>query len=119
MAGATLTVCTTCRHADAEEGEIRPGEALLDAILAGEIPEGVTVKGVKCLSACSNSCTIAVTGGAARWSYVYGNLNPENHVAEILDGVGRYARTEDGIVPWRERPEIFKRQSIARIPPQE
>ncbi|WP_039019522.1 DUF1636 family protein [Halocynthiibacter namhaensis] len=119
MVGTTLTVCTTCRHADAPEGEIRPGEALFDAIMAGDIPEGVTVKGVKCLSACSNSCTVAVTGGPTRWSYVYGNLDPVEHLDAILDGVGRYARTDDGIVPWRERPEIFKRQSIARIPPQE
>jgi predicted metal-binding protein len=25
----------------------------------------------------------------------------------------------DGIVPWRDRPTIFRKQSIARIPPME
>ena len=28
-----------------------------------------------------------------------------------------YAATPDGIVPWRERPEIFRKRVIARVPP--
>ena len=28
-----------------------------------------------------------------------------------------YAEAPDGIVPWRERPTIFRKQSLARIPP--
>ncbi|WP_297339050.1 DUF1636 family protein, partial [Pseudophaeobacter sp.] len=28
-----------------------------------------------------------------------------------------YASTTDGLVPWRERPQVFRKQSIARIPP--
>ena len=43
----------------------------------------------------------------------------EADVADILSGAAAYAAAPDGIVPWRERPEIFRKQSIARIPPLE
>jgi predicted metal-binding protein len=51
-----------------------------------------------------------------RWSYVYGRLS-ENDAAEILSGATAYANAADGIVPWRQRPLIFRKQSLARIPP--
>jgi len=54
-----------------------------------------------------------------RWSYVYGRLNPETDAPEILAGAAAYARAPDGIVPWRERPVLFRKQSLARIPPLE
>ena len=40
-------------------------------------------------------------------------------VDHILDGVARYRATPDGLVPWRERPEHFRKNCIARIPPRE
>ena len=51
-----------------------------------------------------------------KWSYVYGRLTKED-AADILAGAAAYAATEDGLVPWRERPVIFRKQSLARIPP--
>lgn len=38
-------------------------------------------------------------------------------VATILDGLARYATAPDGLVPWRERPEAFRKGVVARIPP--
>ena len=35
----------------------------------------------------------------------------------VLAGASAYAAAADGIVPWRSRPEIFRKQSLARIPP--
>ena len=51
-----------------------------------------------------------------RRSYVYGRLTLDD-VPAILEGAANYAATQDGIVPWRERPTVFRKQSIARIPP--
>ena len=45
-----------------------------------------------------------------------GRLTKED-AADILAGAAAYAATEDGLVPWRERPVIFRKQSLARIPP--
>ncbi len=38
-------------------------------------------------------------------------------VDDLLTGAARYAATSDGLVPWRERPTIFRKGVIARIPP--
>ncbi|EBA16719.1 hypothetical protein RSK20926_02904 [Roseobacter sp. SK209-2-6] len=116
-APVTLTVCLTCRNEGADPEATRPGTLLHDALKEAGMPEGVTLRGVKCLSACSRSCTVLLTGGEERWSYVYGDMDPEEHVAEILTGTAAYAATADGLVPWRERPTAFRKQSVARIPP--
>lgn len=114
-----LTVCTTCRPAGSDPEAIRPGLTLARALADADLPEGVTVRGVECLSACTRSCTLHLSGGPERWSYVYGDLDPASHLDEILAGAAAYAATEDGFVPWRERPVVFRKQSIARIPPVE
>lgn len=115
----TLHVCTTCRAGQpVPEGDPRPGQELFDALVAAGAPEGVRIVAVECLSACDHGCNIALSA-PGRWSYVYGRLDPGTHVADILQGAAAYAAAPDGIVPWRERPVIFRKQSLARIPPLE
>ncbi len=111
-----LHVCMTCRAGQpVAEGEACPGTILHDALASGALPEGVEIRPVECLSACDHGCNIALTKPGA-WSYVYGRLTLED-VPEILRGAGLYAASEGGIVPWRDRPVIFRKQSLARIPP--
>ncbi|MGP3697982.1 DUF1636 family protein [Rhodobacter sp. NSM] len=110
----TLHVCTTCRAGEPVGDGPVPG-ARLHAALAAACCDGFTVVPVECLSACTQGCAIALTA-PGRWTYVYGRLGHED-AAEIVSGVLAYAATKDGIVPWRERPEIFRKQSLARIPP--
>ena len=78
-------------------------------------PPGVTVVPVECLSACSQGCSVALSA-PGRWSYVYGRLSDAN-AGDVVAGAAAYAAAPDGIVPWRSRPEIFRKQSLARIPP--
>ena len=78
----------------------------------------VAIRPVECLSACDNGCNIALSA-PGRWSYVYGHMDPDLHVADILAGAAAYAAAADGLVPWRDRPQIFRKQSLARIPPLE
>ena len=112
-----LLVCTTCRMGQpVEEGEDCLGTQLFQAIEAGDLPEGVSLRGVECFSNCDYGCSITLRGGGERWSYVYGRLDPEK-VGIVLEGVARYRATSDGLVPWRERPEHFRKNCIARIPP--
>jgi predicted metal-binding protein len=112
---ATLTVCTTCRREGVED-EVRPGARMLAALAAA--PSGVIVRAVECLSACQNGCAVALSA-PGKWSYVYGRLDPATDAAEVLRGAALYAASTTGLVPWRERPEVFRKQSLARIPPQE
>lgn len=116
-AEVVLTVCTTCRRADVDPEAPRPGAVMLHALREVNLPDGVTLRGVECLSACTRGCAMVLSGGKDRWTYVYGDMSPDEHVEEILAGVAAYAQTTDGLVPWRERPQSFRKQTIARIPP--
>lgn len=115
--GVQVLVCVTCRGT-AAQAEPRAGAALLDGLRAADLPAGVVVTPAECLSNCTRGCTIALRGDG-RWTYVYGNLDPAEHIATIADGVARYHATADGVVPWRERPDHFRKNCIARIPPLE
>jgi predicted metal-binding protein len=116
MSRATLYVCMTCKAGQpVPDGAMPPGAQLHKALTREGAPDGVDILAVECLSACSQGCSVALSKPGA-WGYVYGRLLPE-HAADILDGAARYAASENGLVPWRERPEIFRKQSIARIPP--
>jgi len=113
-----LHVCTTCRAGlPVPEGEACSGRVLHDTLAQSALPDGVILRPVECLSACDHGCSIAISkpGG---WSYVYGRMTADD-APEILRGAGLYAASADGIVPWRDRPVIFRKQSLARIPPME
>jgi predicted metal-binding protein len=113
---AKLYVCMTCRAGEAiEEDAPRPGAMLHAALTAGPAPEGVEIVAVKCLSACSQGASVALSA-PGKWSYVYGRMTSEDAV-DILAGAAAYAATDDGLVPWRERPVVFRKQSLSRIPP--
>ncbi|MCC8953666.1 DUF1636 domain-containing protein [Bradyrhizobium sp. Pear77] len=112
----TLHVCITCRAGQTlAEGEIAPGARLHAALVEAGVPEDVNLVPVECLSACSQGCSVALSA-PGRWSYVYGRLSAD-HAKDVIAGAAAYASAPDGIVPWRSRPEIFRKQSLARIPP--
>ena len=111
-----LLVCTRCRlEGEPDEGETRPGARLFEELASLGV-EGVRVTPVECLSNCSRGCTIALRG-PDRWTYVYGGLRPGEALGIVAAGAGKYRATADGLVPWRERPEHFRKNCIARIPP--
>ena len=88
-----------------------------EAVAAGRFAPDVEVRPTECLSACTQGCSVALTRKGS-WTYVYGRLS-EADVPDILAGAAAYAASPDGIVPWRQRPVIFRKQSLARIPPLE
>ena len=111
-----LYVCMTCRAGEVLEDDApRPGALLHDALTEAGAPDGVDIVGVKCLSACSQGAAVALSE-PGKWTYVYGRLTTED-APDILAGAAAYAGTKDGLVPWRERPVQFRKQSLARIPP--
>lgn len=116
MADIDLLVCVTCKTTAWDGGETRPGRQLADD-LAAAAPDGVCVRPVECLSNCSRGCTVALRG-PGRWTYVYGDLEPDQ-VDVVLEGALKYRATDNGLVPWRERPDHFRKNCIARIPPLE
>lgn len=114
----TLHVCMTCKSGEVVETDaLRPGALLHAALTATDAPDGVRIVPVECLSACSQGATVALSA-PGKWTYVYGRLTSADS-ADILLGAAAYAASTDGLVPWRERPVIFRKQSLARIPPME
>jgi predicted metal-binding protein len=116
----TLHVCVTCRNGNAPDETARPGarlhQALEAALRQGDGGFPLRIEPVECLSVCRRPCTIAVSS-PGRWTYIYGDLDPDISVETIIEGVRRYAATRDGLVPWRERPEAFRKGVVARVPP--
>jgi predicted metal-binding protein len=109
----------TCLAGEDREAVPRAGRRLHDGLVEalrrkGEA-SGFRIAEAECLSNCNRGCSVALSG-PGRWSYVYGDLG-EAAIDDLLAGASRYAATADGLVPWRERPMIFRKGVIARIPP--
>lgn len=116
-AATELLVCVKCsKGQEIPEDDRRPGQRLYDELIARDRPDGIRITAVECLQNCDHGCTVALRGGD-RWTYVYGNVDEVSHSDVLLDGAARYHATGDGLIPWRERPEHFKRNCVARIPP--
>ncbi|MGQ0671488.1 MAG: DUF1636 family protein [Hyphomicrobium sp.] len=121
----TLFVCTTCRRPDVATDETapRPGSLLLAAVeaLAAQVaqphgPAGVRVVPVQCLSNCNHGCTAAITA-AGKWTYVVGRLDPAIDAEAVLTFARQHSQKADGQPAWRERPEIGRKNVVARVPP--
>lgn len=113
-----ISVCTSCRATGGEDLSVeeRPGHRLLSGLRAAGLPAGVSVRPVECLSVCKRPCTVALTG-PDRYTYVFGDLDPEQDVAALVVCAARFGETEHGFMLWRERPAALRRGIVARIPP--
>ena len=119
MNDVTLYICETCTTIGAERNdEKRDGQRLFENLQQKDLPENIHLQPVRCLSACKDGCNIALTAPDC-WSYVYSQMDPDNETQldDIIAGATAYRDHEEGVVPWKARPEIFRKQSIARIPP--
>ena len=111
----TIYVCITCRRASDPEG-VRPGLELADATIRAARDTGIAVCKIRCLANCNRALSAAMRRDGS-WTYVFGDLNPENGAAALIDGARLLARSGDGLLPWRGRPDSLKRGLIARVPP--
>ena len=119
--GVTIFVCVSCRRrlGDAEDAFDQPGVELVAALekrLREAGAADVGVEPVECLAVCKRPCTVAVTA-AGKWTYLIGDLDPELDAEVIVAAVVSYQRSDHGIVPWRERPQAFRKGVVARVPP--
>ena len=119
----TLHVCTTCKIAplpgSATAASEPRGQALydrlLDTIASQGLADRVNLQPVECLSVCKRAATVAVSG-TGRWTYVYGDIEPDRDLDTLIAGILAYAEAPAGLIPWKERPQIFKKGVVARIP---
>jgi predicted metal-binding protein len=112
-----IYVCVTCRLANEplEPRDQRAG-ARLYAELAAQDAAGFEIVPVECLSVCKRPCTVSFAA-PGKWTYIYGDLPAETAATTILNGAKLYAQADDGLIPWKQRPDALKKGVIARIPP--
>lgn len=112
-------VCISCRRrlGDDESQFDHPGPALAEGVraLLADDPS-IDVVDVECLAVCKRPCTVALAGDG-KWTYVVGDLDNVAHCEEVAAAARAYANSENGIVPWKERPLTFRKGVISRIPP--
>jgi predicted metal-binding protein len=109
-----IHVCVTCRREGDDPAAPRPGARLVEA-LETLVPAGAMLARVECLGNCKRGCSVALSSEGA-WTYVFGDLTPAS-AKDVVAAAGLLATSPDGLLPWRGRPEPFKRGMIARIPP--
>jgi len=109
-----LYICITCRK-DGETVDPRPGKVLYENLK--RTSASINIKPVRCLAGCSHGCVLSLSN-KRKWSYVIGNLTPNQDEEEIILGFTEYKNTSDGKIPFSRRPEAFKKRSLARVPPE-
>jgi predicted metal-binding protein len=115
--GVTVFVCVTC--GTQPDGEMALGRRLYDAVATrtgSEMAGVINVAPIECLAVCKRPCTIALSG-PGKWTCVVGDLDPEQHAGDVIAAARSYEATENGIIPWRQRPLSFRKGVVARVPP--
>ena len=112
-----IYVCITCRRARGieQDAEECPGVELAAATARAAQGLPVSVRPVRCLANCSRGASAAIRCNGS-WTYVFGGLDADCGPA-LVAGAQLLAAAADGIMPWRDRPEVLKKSIIARIPP--
>jgi len=110
-----IYVCITCRRAGEPDVEPRPGVLLAEATERAAAGTDVIVRRLRCLANCTRGPSVALRCNGS-WTYIFGGLDTADAVA-LVEGATLLAGASDGILPWRERPDVLKRNLIARVPP--
>ena len=92
------------------------GPELLAAVRDVVSSPDIGVRAVQCLGVCKRPTTAAVSG-PDRYTFVFADLEPADGAIALRDFAVSYARSDYGLVPWRERAQVLRRGMIARIPP--
>jgi predicted metal-binding protein len=115
-ARVVISICTTCKSQDTAAEVV--GSKLLAAVrdVMSSSDGGIAVRAVQCLGVCKRPTTAAVSG-PDRYTFVFADLQPIDDATALRDFAACYARSDYGLVPWRERAQVLRRGMIARIPP--
>jgi predicted metal-binding protein len=113
--GVTILVCRTCRDESGSDALPRPGQLLADETRRLAATYDIPVAEVECLGNCKRRLSAALLRDGC-WSYVFGDLTTDSG-ADLVAGANLFATSEDGLLPWRGRPDSLKRGLVARIPP--
>ncbi len=110
----SVLVCSSCRGEAEPEAVPRPGSLLAGDARRAARGTGVAVREVACLGNCKRGLSAAIFRTGC-WAYVFGGLGTGSG-ADLVAGARLFRESNDGLLPWRGRPEALKRGLVARIP---
>jgi len=110
-----VTVCTSCRSAGSDIAEA-PGRALYEATVRAADGASCQVRPTQCLSVCKRVCSASISA-AGGYTFVFGDLDPSQHAADLVALAEACANSPHGFVAWRDRPQAIRGGIIARVPP--
>ena len=114
-------VCMSCRARGAPRTPVeqRAGFQLYTqlraAVAESDLAEAVTVRPAQCLSVCPRPCGIALSS-PGRWTYLFGDQNPDQTVGAIVACIEAYVESVDGFMSRGERPPALRASILGRIP---
>lgn len=120
-----LSVCMRCRPAHwSGPDDSRPGRHLAQAIserlraqaFAWDAAGPLRLRSIRCMSQCKRPCVVAFSG-AGRFTYLFGDLDPDRDVDAVIDAFALYCSREDGFMQRNERPAVMRAGILGRIPP--
>ncbi|TKT76974.1 DUF1636 domain-containing protein [Aquamicrobium sp. LC103] len=111
----TILVCGSCRDASGSDVRPRPGERLAQHARERLDDADIEIREVECLGNCKRRLSAGLAKPGA-WTYVFGELTTDN-APDLIEAAKLFRTSQDGLLPWRGRPDCLKRGLIARIPP--
>lgn len=115
LAGVTVIVCSSCRDETGSDAHPRAGTLLAEDTRCAAAGQDIRIRTVECLGNCKRRLSAALLRDGC-WSYVFGDLATTSG-ADLVAGAKLFATSNDGLIPWRGRPDSLKRGLVARIPP--
>ncbi len=122
MNEAVVHVCTNCQHPDYKARRLRKtgGKALPEVLKAALEEQGLDhifkIELITCLGNCKKRCRISVAA-PERWSWLIGNLSPEDDFIELMNFLRAWQGAENGLIPKEERSKWLLRHGLGRVPP--
>lgn len=112
-----ISICTSCK--DKHTGT-RAGFELIEKLRKGlakdpTLETTFQISGIACMAGCSRPCTVGFHG-QGKASYLFGDMTPEQDVADILSFAKQYAVLHDGWCSSVDRPGKLRKSTLARIP---
>tara|TARA_B100000989_G_C19324374_1_gene378107 strand:- start:93 stop:419 length:327 start_codon:yes stop_codon:yes gene_type:complete len=102
---------------DMPDQAVRPGAQRMAKLANADLSDVVRVYATDFVcQTVKTGCTI-VLQAAARWTYKYVNINPVSDFEQLYKSIAGYSDSEDGIVAWKQRVALFRKNRIADIPP--
>ncbi|WP_319532108.1 DUF1636 domain-containing protein [uncultured Cohaesibacter sp.] len=131
-----LQVCIKCRRPrdDNDASETGPstlqsseepqsdGQQLFDALQGAFADDAVlsdafSVEPVECMNGCESSCTVALRA-QGKFGFVIGQLEASDElVGDIVSFTQSFHEAENGLPPWRARPQHVRKNTLVRLHP--